>query len=427
MRKKIGYTIKTATSIKPSLFGNGVSRMFYSGWSPVINGEIDKSGLYGVGMYGYAVCNTVFTEGSAPYVTVPILRMVPEVTVVEFPLEIAMVSTTNTTSAIKFIVEFYDIHDVLIEIYNQSVHGEMWDKSAGYSSGEIAIFSLPETSPVFDIDVHGQIVRFKLKAFNTDAASAYSEMFELKLTDLIPHAPDLIEGGYEDHNQVFKWISASDLPELAHDLNYNLEVYSWTSHLSSLSMFSLLSSLNTVSYWSTLSSLQQSGLLSALYSESGIAGQISFTYWALMSHLSHGSYFARVGVWDSGISSMVWSLFSPFNIGLPSTSRDLILRPGFNLYSIPLYDLDADTARRLAEDKVGYKLEQGSLVPYISEVIKWREESGENAKWESVAASKGSYNLKNDFDIEESEGYFINLNNDEAIVVRFNGTPWSEV
>lgn len=422
MPKQIGYTIKTSSVLSRSIFGNKISNNMFM--ANLVDGDIDKSGLYGIGMWSYAVFNTTFVSG-AYYVTIPILQTVPEVTVVAFPLEISMVSVTNSSHLIQFVIEFYDIHDNLIIIYNQSTSGYMWDKSSGYQSGELAVFSLPESSPVFDIGTYGQIVKFKLRGFNVDAASGYSEMYELRLTDLIPYAPELLEDdAVADHSQIFRWISASDLPLLAHELNYNLEIYSSTSSLSSLYAFSFISALNSVSYWSTLSGLQQSGLLNVLLSESGIAGQISFTYWALMSHLSAGSYFARVGVWDSGISAMIWSMFSPFSVGHDIYTKDLILRPGFNLYSIPLHDMDADTARRLVEDKVGYKVVEGSLVPYLSEVIKWKEEAEENNKWESVAASKSGYNLKSDFDIEANKGYFINLNNSESIVVRFRGESW---
>ena len=403
------------------------------------------------GLYGEAFCGQTFTGagigGVGPgFLSAPIILEYPAVLIEELTVPLSFYSISDHAgTVIKFLIDFYiapddPAYDPLgtnhIKEYNQyssPSDATLFDRPGGYSSGQVATFYLPLDSPVL---AYERVV-FRAQALSTTTSSNYSEWFELTFSDLVPYEPHLID--VDDSGfPMFKWIAATDLPELAHLLNYKLEIYDYgvsaMSMMSAASVFSQmimtshLSGLNSMSYQSAFSMLSQMGFLHLLYSSSWIDGQFSNTYWQILSAFSRGSYFARVGVMDVETSAMLWSMLEPF-VAAPA-SKTLIFKPGFNLFSVPVYDLDADTARRLIEVKVGYKY-TGS--PWVSEVIKWKEEGTVHDKWESVAGSKHImdrlggdvyYHLFNDFDIEANEGYFINLDSSEPIAVNFNGSRW---
>lgn len=395
IKKQLGYKIKTTSEdFRPSVFGFAVP--------------------------GFTVSDIYFT----PYVTTPIVSILPDVVLTACPIEIVCSSVTNTSEPINFRLEFWQLDNgAMISSYDTAL-APYWNKN-GYQSGELAFFNLNLVDdPALESYIEtNRGVKMYMMAYNTFAMSGYTEGFELWFTEYTPYAPETIYGF--DGEVLFKWVSFSDIPSIAHGLNYTLEIYSATEEASFMSTFSWLCDLNTSSYWSALSMLSVNSFLSLLLTQSAIAGQVSYTYWELFSQLGLGSYLARVGLYDDSISSMVWSLMEPFST--IQTGRYITFKPGFNLYSIPIYDLDANTARKLVEQKVGYQ-DAEENTPYISEIIKWKagDEYLDNDKWESVVASKFGYGyeLNGDYDIQHNEGYFINLNYHSPVTVEFKGIPW---
>ena len=390
-------------------------------------------------------------EGSVVYISAPIVLTDPTPVVRKDNEEIAFYSITDGEELIIFSIEFYvsdndPLHGTVpdfIETYNQfTVDSDNWDKPGGYISGEMAVFTLPKDSAVFDY----QAVEFRVRALNSSGTSDYSDTYELQLSDLAPGRPEVVDS----LDQTFRWASASELPEEANDLLYQMQFYSLNasalsfissvSYLSAFSGFSHMnwldglsgnfglnlmsvllntSHFNEVSYNQALSAMLQGGFMDLFYTTDWIGGQYSNTNWQVLSAFSVGSYLMRVGAMDNDISGMIWSLFGAFDA--LGGARTITFKPGFNLYSIPLKDEDADTARKLVERKAGYKY---TGEPYLTEVIRWKEEGSSNDKWESVAASRIGYDLTNDFDLQPDEGYFINLNSDEPIAINFRGDKW---
>ena len=409
------YRIQALNNFLPGLFGLGV---------------LDLT-LVGVAATGY-------------YLSAPVVMEYPSILAAKLPIQISFYSTDSSNSnEIKFLIDFFIAPDDpafdpygsdFIKEYNQNLSdADLFNKPSGYSSGEVATFNLPMDSDVLNYER----VVFRVQAFAPSSSSNFSEYYELYMSELIPHEPEFISSDSSDLI-MFRWISASDLPELEHQLNYKLEVYDYgvsaMSMLSAMSVFSgmslmsHLSGINSFSYQSAFSMLSQMGFLNLLYSSDWIAGQISYTYGQVMSMLSNGSYFARVGVYDSAFSSLFWSMLEPFEV--VADSRTLVFQPGLNLYAIPVLDLDANTARRLLEIKFGYKY---TGEPWASEITRWKELSDESDKWGSIAASRTIidqlghsvvYQMTTDFDIEGYSGYFINLNSDVSRAINFKGSKW---
>ena len=385
--------------------------------------------VFGYGPFGYFAMGEVLAQSY--YLSQPVVSVITENILLgcDNAFTITMTSVADPSEPIFYEVEFWDLEGVtLINNFVQSspVDYLYWDKSynEGYVSGETGIFKLDfeVSNSVMDYIDANRVIKILVKAHTQHSLSS-SSMYEARFSVLTPHAPEVMYGVVDEHNQelIFKWLSATDLPQRNHELDYKIEIYggnaSAFSMLSSLSAFSSLCGVNSASFMSMLSSLTHSGIMSAMYTSDWIAGGYSYTYWGLMSYMSFlsvGSYMARIGVWDKDASAMVWSLFEPFEIQY--SVRYLTLQPGFNLYSIPIYDNDANTARKLVEIKG---------MNYLSEVIKWKELGSNNDKWESVAASNDTYQLTNDYDIEPNEGYFINLKGLEPITIEFRGSSWS--
>lgn len=336
------------------------------------------------------------------FISAPVILAKTDVAQKDVLVSFSCFSITDSISPLFFEVEFYDLNNNFIESYDES--SGVFDKPGGYESGEVAIFVLPYASLVMGYDN----VKFRIRGKAGISFGSYGSFSYMGISDLTMDTPELISCN-DDDSPVFRWMAATEInPE---ELNYTLEIYSLTSSLSALVGASGLE------HYSILSALEASGLLHLLYADSGISGCSGWNYWELMSNLSVGSYLVRLGAMDNA-SHMVWSLFEAFVMG---SSKTVLLKPGFNLYSIPLRDSRALTARQLIENLVGYY--DHNTKPYVSEMVRFEDDVNQKT-WRSIAASISGYNLTDDFDFEGNRGYFINLNYPTPIAIVFRGEVW---